>query len=98
MKDSLFNFKSKIIKSSLYSRYYAEACSGGTNFRGLASGQHSSKKTSQRWRTFGDTMATGPARKSKSDESRILCDTAFMLLLFNDNVKNARLHFDVCLA
>ena len=46
-------------KSSLYSRYYAEACNeGGAHLRDLAPGLHSSEKTSQRWRHCVDL--TGP--------------------------------------
>ena len=40
--------KFRHIKSSLYSRYYAEACNERRiHLRGLASGQHSSEETSQ---------------------------------------------------
>ena len=38
------------IKSSLYSRYYAEACYSGAHHHCLAPGQHSSEETSQWWR------------------------------------------------
>ena len=42
--------------SSIYSRYYAEACNKWrANLRDLASGQDSSEETSQRWRAAGDT-------------------------------------------
>ena len=49
---------SKKIKSSLYLRYYAEACyEWWVHLRGIAPGEHScSEETSQRWRAVGDTV------------------------------------------
>ena len=47
------------IKTNLhYSRGIApkRVTSGGAHLRGLASGQHSSEETSQRWRAVGDTV------------------------------------------
>ena len=44
------------LKSSLYSRYYAEACNEQRgHIRDLAPGQHSHEEISQRWRAVGDT-------------------------------------------
>ena len=49
------NFKK--IKSSLYSRYYAEACNELRDpSLHLAPGQHSSEETSQQWRVVGSTV------------------------------------------
>ena len=46
------------LKSSLYSRYYAEACnSDGAHLRDLVSGRHSFEETSQRWRAVGDAVS-----------------------------------------
>ena len=44
------------INSSLYLRYYAEACTTGGDYhvRDLAPGQHSSQETSRRWRAEGE--------------------------------------------
>ena len=51
-------FKIRKIKSSLYPRYHAEVCNEWrAHLRSLASGQHSSEETSQRWRAIGDTMS-----------------------------------------
>ena len=58
------NFKSKI-KSSLYLQCYAEAwVESGVHLRRSASGQHSSKGTSQRWRGVGDTVPIWSTRDS----------------------------------
>ena len=65
----------KIIKSSLYSRYYAEACNEWrVHLRGLVPGQHSSEETSQRWRVVSDTMSdlTGIEFTSSRDHSGVL--------------------------
>ena len=46
------------IKSSLNSRYYAEACNEWQDYLPcLAPGQHSFEETSQRWRAVGDTAS-----------------------------------------
>ena len=46
------------IKSSLYSRHYAQACNEWrVHLHGLAPGQHSSEETSQRWRAVIDTVS-----------------------------------------
>ena len=50
-------------KSSLYSRYYAEAChEWRAHLRCLTPGQLSSEEISRRWRAVGDTVtdSTGP--------------------------------------
>ena len=56
---------SNIQKSNLhYTRGITPKCvaSGGAHFRGLASGQHSSEKTSQRWRTVGNIVFVSDMR------------------------------------
>ena len=50
----------RVIKSNVhYTRRIApkRVTSGGTHLRGLASGQHSAEKTSQRWRAVSDTVS-----------------------------------------
>ena len=52
-----YQIKNTKIKSSLYSRYYAEVCNERRDhLRGLAPGQHSSEETSQRWRAVDNTV------------------------------------------
>ena len=47
-----------LIISSLYSRFYIEACNEWRDhLRDLASGQHSSEETSQWWRAVGDSVS-----------------------------------------
>ena len=57
------SLKKNLIKSSLYSRYYAATCNEWRAYlRGLSPGQHSSEETSQRWQAVGDKVfdLTGP--------------------------------------
>ena len=54
---------SQIIKFSLYSRYYVEACNEHQVYlRGLAPGLPSYEGTSQRWRAVGDIVSIWPTR------------------------------------
>ena len=45
--------------------------SGGTHLRGLAPGQHSSKKRTQRWRVVGDAVSdlTNPGIESQTSRT-----------------------------
>ena len=48
------------------------ATSGGIHLRSLASGQHSSEETSQRWRAVANTVPIWPARESNARPTALI--------------------------